>query len=137
MDPRVKTSLAELQQQHDLSVMMYKDRLQTLNAIAEIRQLRRKIKEKLPDATGPAITDLNQCDEQAAALETVPQGSSDASFGKLNAAFATVLNILQDADVAPTSQAVAAAKDADRSFDVLMLKWAEVKKKLQSCLGEK
>jgi hypothetical protein len=46
-----------------------------------------------------------------------------------------VLNVLQDADVAPTSQSIAAAKEADRSFKTLLAKWNAVIKKVQSCLN--
>ena len=135
-DPRIKTSLKDLQLQHDLSLMAYQYRLQIMNALNEIRDLRKKIKKRIADATGTAITDLNQCDAQAATLESSPQSSSQASFGRLNNSFASVFNVLQEADVAPTSQAIAAVKDAEQSFKTLFAKWIEVKKKIQSCLGQ-
>lgn len=137
MDPRVKTSMADIQQQHDLSLMLYNDRLQILNALKDINDLRRKIKERLPDATGAAITDLNACDTLAATLQTSPKGDKQQSFESLNSSLVSVFTILQGADIAPTSQAIAAANDSDQSFKNLMAKWALIKKRIQNCLGEK
>jgi photosystem II stability/assembly factor-like uncharacterized protein len=137
MDPRVKTSVKDLQQQHDISLIVYRDRLQILNALNEVRDLRRKIKEKLPDATGAAITDLNLCDAQAAALEASPQVSKQQSFGSLNNSLASVFNILQESDMPATSQTIAVAKQAEQSFKTLWAQWLEVRKKIKACLGEK
>ncbi|MEP6927258.1 MAG: hypothetical protein ABI834_06450 [Ginsengibacter sp.] len=135
-DPRVKTSLKDLQQQHDLSLMAYQYSLQTLNALNDLHNLRTKIKGRLPGATGAAIIDLNQYDQQAAGLETVPQGSEQANFIKINASLGSVFNTLQDSDAPATSQTITAAKEAEQSFKMLMKKWTELKKKIYNSLGE-
>ena len=137
MDPRVKTPLTDLQLQHDLSLMSYQYRLQTINILNELAVLRKKIKEKLPDATGSAITDLTTCDAQSAALENSPQGSQQQSFGKLIGSLSSVFNNLQESDMPATSQTTAAAKQAEQSFKKLWTKWLEVRKKIKYCLGEK
>jgi hypothetical protein len=74
MDPRVKTPLAGLQQQYDLSMICYHAKI--------------KIEAAL----------------KAGNLDA----AKTASLRKLQAGFSSVLNILQDADVAPTSQVVQA-----------------------------
>jgi hypothetical protein len=137
MDPRVKTSLKDLQQQHDLSLMAYENSLQIMNALNELHDLRKKLKIRIADATGAAITDLNQCDQQAAAFENTPQGSRQQSFEQLDNIFTTVFNNLQESEMPATSQTIAAATDAERSFKTLWIKWVDVKKKIQKCLGEK
>lgn len=73
MDPRVKTSLAALQQQYNLSLTCYQSKI--------------KIE---------------------ALLKTITDATKLATLRKLQSGFSSVLNILQDADVAPTSQAVEA-----------------------------
>lgn len=73
MDPRVKTSLAALQQQYNLSLTCYQSKI--------------KIE---------------------ALLKTITDATKLAALRKLQSGFSSVLNILQDADVAPTSQAVEA-----------------------------
>ncbi|MDQ6757802.1 MAG: glycoside hydrolase, partial [Bacteroidota bacterium] len=135
MDPRVKTSLAGLQQQHDLSLMIYNDRLQILNALKEINDLRRKIKEKLGDATGAAISDLNMCDTVVAALATTSSDSKQ-NFKGVDSLMNLVFNVIRGSDTPPTSQAVAATKNMDVAFKTVWQKWMEVKKKIKNCLGE-
>ena len=135
IDPRIKTSLKNMQQQHDLSLMCYEDRKNCLLAISEIKMYHQKIKEKLADASGAVVKDLNQCDQQLSALEN--STGSQQNFSKLNNSFASVFNVLQEADVAPTSQAIAAAKQAEQSYKTLWAKWIEVKNNVQNCLGEK
>ncbi|MGI8582512.1 MAG: WD40/YVTN/BNR-like repeat-containing protein [Chitinophagaceae bacterium] len=137
MDPRVKTSMADLLQQHDLSLKVYNDRLQILNVLNEVRDLRRKVKEKLPDASGFAITDLNVCDTLAASFLSSVQGGTKQSFGSLNSSLTSVFNILQESDMPSTSQAIAAANDTDKAFKTLWTQWLAARKKIKNCLGEK
>lgn len=73
MDPRVKTPLAALQQQYNLSLTCYQSKI--------------KIE---------------------ALLKTTTDATKLAALRKLQFGFSSVLNILQDADLAPTSQAAEA-----------------------------
>ena len=129
--------MADLQRQHDLSLLVYNDRLQALNALKEISDLRRKIKEKLHDAMGTAITELNACDTLAAALETNAAATPKQNFKGMDSLLGTVFNILQDSDMPPTSQAVAAVKETDQAFKTLWQRWIGVRNKIRNCLGEK
>ena len=131
-DPRIKTSVKDLQLQHDLSLLVYRDRLKITEGLKEFQILRRKLKEKLSDATGSALTEITACDKQAAALENDPQG-----FGRIDNSLSSVFNILQETDMPATSQSISAAKDSDRAFKILWAKWQEVRKRIKTCLGEK
>lgn len=131
-DPRIKTSVKDLQLQHDLSLMVYRDRLKITEALKELQILRRKIKEKLPGATGSATTAFAECDKQAAAFENDPQG-----FGQIDNSLSSVFSILQETDMPATSQSISAAKDSDGAFKILWAKWEEVRKRMKTCLGEK
>jgi hypothetical protein len=117
--------------------MVYNDRLQIMNAVKEINDVRRKIKERLPDAKGTAITDLNMCDTLAASFIINQQGSAQQSFGSLNGSLTSVFNVLQESDMPPTSQAIAAANNVDKAFKTLWQRWVEVRNKIKDCLGEK
>ena len=112
--------------------MVYRDRLKITEAVKELKVLRIKIKEKLPDVTGSAKTELAECDKQAAALENDPQG-----FGLIDNSLSSVFNILQETDMPATSQSISAAKDSDGAFKILWAKWQEVRKRMKTCLGEK
>ena len=53
--------------------------------------------------------------------------SASAQNGQANGSLATVLGVLQGADVAPTTQALAAVNQARRDVVTVMAKWGEVK----------
>jgi len=117
-DPRVKTPMAALQQQHDLSLLCYEGRKQCMEALADIRQMKATMQPQI-DATGtkPEAYELLQL------LENGLPGNQGTSYNKLNGAFETLLNIMQDADRAPTAQvvqsvteSVALLKDLNRRF---------------------
>lgn len=123
MDPRVKTSKAGLQKQHDLSMICYEGRKQCLQALTDIRQMRGSLKEKI------GIDPLaKQRDEQLVMLETGLPGGEGTSFNKLNNSFATLLNILQDADVAPTTQVTTAVNETQSLLKILLKKLTDAKK---------
>lgn len=125
IDPRVKTSTADLQKQHDLSVQCYEGRKQAMSATTTIRHLRDQIKNA--KASGALSDSLKKYDQQLARLESAPQGSSDVSFGRLSTAFAGAFNTLQDADMPPTVQATNAVAEQQQSLKQLMAKWTSLK----------
>ncbi|HET9057447.1 MAG TPA: hypothetical protein VFN30_11445 [Chitinophagaceae bacterium] len=121
MDPRVKTPVKDLQLQHDLSLMCYNYRKDIMRAIDEIADLRNRLKLQTDKAT------LSETNKQLADLQNAPQGSEQQSFNRLNNTFAALFNIFQDADVTPTAQSLAAAKEADEQMKKIMNKWQELK----------
>lgn len=96
IDPRVTTSLSDLKTQHDLSVACYEGRQQVMGILASLKKLSNKSK---------AISEL------------------ETELNRLNGALASVHNILQDSDNKPTTQAIAAAKDAQKRLGELLVKW--------------
>ena len=121
MDPRVKTSLADLQQQHDLSVLVYLDNEKTLDIIQQLMSLKEQIKNLKSSSKNKfsSITDLNHQINEFAKFQNSLSGSLNA-----------VLNNLQGADVKPTIQAVTAATKAHENFETSLKKWEELKLKL-------
>jgi photosystem II stability/assembly factor-like uncharacterized protein len=109
MDPRVKTSLADLQLQHDLSVIAYKSQQQIMEILAEINGMKTK-------------------SEEITKLQTTQRGSRDISFSQLNDAFSSLLGTLQDNDSRPTTQVINAVKEAQINLQKLMEKWNKLKK---------
>jgi hypothetical protein len=128
MDPRVKTSMKDLQMQYDLSLQCYNGRKECMKIIEEIRFYRSQIKNQLTILSPSAIDELNKKDKEAASLESTPQGSQTESFTKVNGEFASIFNILQDSDTPPTTQTIAAFKEADAAFKELKKKWDALKK---------
>ena len=100
-----------------------------MEVLNEIRTYRSMLKGQMTNPPASLADSLSKKDKEAAALENSPQGSPDPSFGRLNNAFASLLNILQETDMPPTTQTNAAVKDAQKQLDVLLKKWNQLKTK--------
>ena len=137
MDPRVKTSVADLQKQHDLSLQCYTMRRDGIELQKQVHAFRTELQSQLAAAGNKEAEKFSSLEKQAAALEGA-QGfgfrrggqGQEPSFGRLNNSFAGLLNLFQESDRPPTSQAVAAFNNAKKQFDELLRKWTELKEKL-------
>lgn len=110
MDPRVKTTSVALKQQHDLSVIAYEGRKQVLAWQEEVKALQARMKTE----------------EQKKAAERL-----DVGLTGLNRAFSTVFGILQDADMPPTTQAIAAVTDAQATLKKVASEYSAWKNSLR------
>ena len=52
IDPRVKTPLQGITQQHDLSVQCYKSRIECMEILKDIREFQENLKSRLSNASG-------------------------------------------------------------------------------------
>ncbi len=102
MDPRVKTSTIDLKNQHDLSVAAYEGRIKIQAELDNRQEMRTRIR----------MTEEGMKNFEAKIVD----------LKKIQAGLATVHNILQDADVKPTSQVVATAKELLAKMIVLLKK---------------
>lgn len=136
MDPRIKTPVAQLQQQHDFSYAAYKGRQQVSQTLDSIENVRKQIKDRLAQANDAFKTSLQNADKQLATLANTPFTSTEKSFGSLNRAFAGIYNILQDTDMPPTTQTLAAAKEAQATLNQLNTKWKSWKEKELAALNK-
>ena len=132
MDPRVKTTRAGLEQQFALSQQAAEGMGATFDALEALGKLRAQLKA-LRARTGlaPALAEsLAALDAKAAALET---GSGPApaqtNLSQLHTRLASLLEVLQQSDAAPTTQAVAASADFQRQLRELMNAWQQLKTK--------
>jgi photosystem II stability/assembly factor-like uncharacterized protein len=105
MDPRVKTSLADLQKQHDLSLHCYEYRKQIMEILAATNKLHQQLKELMTKPGQLPANQLKELDSHITAMENTATGSQEWGLNRLNNAFGSLLNILQDTDMPPTSQA--------------------------------
>jgi hypothetical protein len=117
MDPRVKTTMDQLQQQHDLSLDCYEGKKKLSALQTALSSLRKQVALTLPlIKKGTLPTALQQLDQSLAAIQ-------NNDLARLNRAFAGVFNVLQDSDMPPTTQALAAGQEAKTGLEQLMLKW--------------
>ena len=97
MDPRVKTSVKDLILQHDLSVRCYKNLQRCMDALNAI----------------------NDKDETLA--------DARKNFSEYSRKFSAIQNILQDSDMPPTTQTIAAATNAATEFEIVWKKFKGIK----------
>jgi hypothetical protein len=141
MDPRIKTSAAELQAQFDAAIEISRRQ-------SEISEAQRKVKEVLSQArqlrakTNENAALASALDAFIAKAEDVA-GSPPDRFGvvpskpakehedleSLNRKFARIFSAVNDGDSAPTADAMQAFRTAQTDLIVVMAKWATLTSK--------
>jgi hypothetical protein len=118
MDPRVKTPAAALARQFELSSKVCDMMRQDMEALNEVKNFRTTHKD-------PSL------DQKAAALEGTGgggrRGGGNENLTRLNGELAGLLAVLNSADAAPTSQAVAAVADLSRALAAQITAWHELR----------
>lgn len=114
MDPRVKSSMQQLQEQHDLSYMCYEGRQQLQQISRSLEKIRQQIQSHIPKAKKDLVTTLQQLDSTAGELEKLNQ--LDRPLGGL-------FEILQDTDMPATTQAKSAGADLKAQLTQSLMKW--------------
>jgi hypothetical protein len=134
MDPRVKTSNADLGEQFRVSKQLY-DEWMKLNSINEIlRRVRGQVAE-----LRPRINDANlksQLDASSEKLQALAgaggggpgggQGAGRPSIAATTGRLRTLFSLIEDVDVAPTPQVVAAAPEVIKDSQTLQETWQAI-----------
>jgi photosystem II stability/assembly factor-like uncharacterized protein len=132
IDPRVKMTPQDLTRQFELGLQLAQITWDAAPAIAEVRRLRAGLKERRAKG-GPAeiVTALTAFEEQAGAFETTPANQPPASpannLVRLSAQAASLLDIFEGADMPPTAQAVAAAREVAAAAAPALAAWSRFK----------
>ena len=142
MDPRVPTPPFGLLQQYNLSMIAYNGAVNA-NAAAETikkvgEQMAAALKKAGNDSSlGKDIADLQQKLAHLSGSGGGRRGGggggggnagAEASFSQLVGTFTSLLNLLQEADATPTSQAVAAVNETEASLERSSKAWSEIVK---------
>jgi len=109
MDPRVKTSAADLQKQFDLSMQCYRGRISCKEFIGEIKKA--------------------SMEKEAGLSDNPRSGGGEPNFNRLNGTFASLMGLLQESDMLPTSQVTAAVAASQQQLLELANKWKTLKAK--------
>jgi photosystem II stability/assembly factor-like uncharacterized protein len=148
MDPRVKTPAADLEKQSVISMQCYEGLQQIRAARAQIRQLRDQLKKARERAGEEDLrTALAAFDRKVTDLEgnLVPRGrpgmtrNEDAppTLGRLSGELSAVMNLVQGADMTPTTQAIVAFDTSTKALAELMTRWTDLKTKELQSINEK
>jgi hypothetical protein len=131
MDPRVKTSTADLQKQFDLSMQAYQQLLQVQPAVDEATKLRDQLKAQHEKASGTATANLDALSQKlndllGAGGRFRRAGSQAESLNGVQGQLFMLLYSAQQADVAPTPVQTEAAAAAEKSAATVLQRWKEM-----------
>jgi len=145
MDPRVKASAATLARQFALSKGVYDDINRTRGVLDELRTMRANLRELRGRASGVLVAAVDSIDRAAAALEGGGGGLGVAGGGGRASEAATLTGTigelgqlygaLQEADVQPTTQLVAAVQTAQRQVPTTLARWDTLHARATARLG--
>ena len=145
MDPRVKISAADLQQQFDLSQRVYQNLLALQPINDQIEQIRAQIKAQRAKSPSPEDTAKldafsQKLDAFAGASGRRRRGNQPATtLSSVRGSLFEVFSVLQDVDATPTPQATQAVPVLRQSTETLLKQWEQIQKtdlpQLKSQLG--
>jgi photosystem II stability/assembly factor-like uncharacterized protein len=132
MDPRVTTPPEGLSRQFALSVQLSQAMARDKAAFDQVRAIRARLQSAGERARGTGLASrIAELDTRVAPFEGSPSRYDRRdvrrdSFAGLNSDLATLYEILQGADVTPTSQAAASCADLQARLGRLLGSWAEL-----------
>jgi hypothetical protein len=134
MDPRVQITDAGLRLQRDIGVRMNDAIRRDFAALADLRAQRLLLRATRDGAKAKELADsLATLDSALARVENGAGAPDAVGLVALNEQLAGVLDTVEGADAEPTTQAVAAASDLEKSLAVALAQWSDIKRtKLRS-----
>jgi hypothetical protein len=135
MDPRIKTSEADLHKQFEMEAGIVEGMNETFEALEQVRALRPQIAERAGKAKGALADSLTAIDKQAGELEGAtqgaffgvpPAGKRPENLSSLNQHFGQLLNVVDSADVAPTTQASAVYLELEDALGKVLAQWKKL-----------
>jgi hypothetical protein len=132
MDPRVKAPLAGVAQQGKLSHDLYTTLLSLAPAVEQAGSIRKQLKDVQARAQGDALAAVKAFDQKvqelAGGVARRPGAGTEApTLGGMRTRFLALLGVLQEADVAPTTQATSAITELQQQLPPLMQRWQEIR----------
>jgi photosystem II stability/assembly factor-like uncharacterized protein len=149
MDPRSTVKPADLKSQFDLSLPVADGMNSTMKVMGEIRALRAGLSNAANHTQDDALLQsIHNAEQQLSDLEgqrvrtaprSVPPPRTTAfePLSRLNFSLARILKVLNDADGAPTTQAISAAREANEDLAKTLSAWDGFRTKQLPALNEK
>ena len=145
MDPRVKTSTADLRRQFDLSMLAYNGLQRSMAALEQVRSLRAQVKDLRARAQGATADALKSFDDKLIAIGgegRPPNAGGDAGdtrpmdLTRLANTLESLLELFQGVDAGPTTQGAAASAEWQQNFTETLRRWDDLKTKDLSSLND-
>lgn len=125
LDPRVKTSTANLKKQFDLSMLCYEGRRTIADISNETVRLHQQIKNLLANDAGKLTDSLSRLDKRIIGFGNAKVKSR--SFNEVYSSFASLFNLLQGSDMPPTMKMINEVNDTETSMKELEQSWIKLK----------
>jgi photosystem II stability/assembly factor-like uncharacterized protein len=136
MDPRIKTPDVDLRKQLEMLAGAVEGMNESYEALQQVRSLRPQLTDRAGKVKGALADSLNAIDKQVAELEGASQGSffgvppsgkRPENLSTLNQHFGQLLNVVDSADTAPTTQASAVYLELEDSLRKLLAQWKKLR----------
>jgi hypothetical protein len=132
MDPRVKTSHFDLEQQFNLSYTLYEQMLQATKALHEITVLRdqldgpnAKLSHEAAEQLEAKLNTIAGVEEEGAGRRF--GGAGPATLDSIRTQLARLEHSIQNADDAPTASQMAGAAEIGKPLPGLLEQWNQLK----------
>lgn len=132
MDPRVTTSVAELQRQHDLSIQCYIAKKQCKNILNEIKAFRLRLDAQLKKASMSEKAEWINLENSLEQMEVSKPDNKEINLPKLMNAFSAILDRLQESDRPPTRPSIVALENAQKQLQLLNTKWISIQNSINN-----
>ncbi|MBS1812259.1 MAG: glycoside hydrolase [Acidobacteria bacterium] len=135
LDPRVTTPAAGIAKMFEVAMGCYEGIGKVRAAQAEVRTLREQLKALMTRAgSNPIAKTIDESDKKIAALEGRTAGldffgvsNREPGLAGLSNGFLSLMNLVEGADAMPTTQAIAAFDELQRSLSDVLSKWNQIK----------
>ena len=127
MDPRIKTSSADLQKQHDLSMVCYEARLQISKISKETVSVHNQIKELITKSKDDVHASLSSLDEKIKDIENAKTKDKLKSFNQVYNSFGSSFSLLQESDMPPTTSTIESVGASKKDFEKIEEVWLKIK----------
>jgi len=129
MDPRVKTSAADLQKQFELSKQIYDDLVALQPVVDKAASALTKLKSMREKAHGPEAAQTDAAIQELQSLQGTGgrrrRGAQTDSLSGVRGSLMELLSMLQEVDAAPTMQATQAVSKVHQSATSLVERWQQ------------
>ena len=137
MDPRIKTSLADLRKQFEMQSGSVEGMNKSFGALLQVQSVRAQLKERSTKLGKGILADgVEALDKQAAELEGAAQSNffglppgakQPENFSSLNQHFGGILAVADSADAPPTTPATAVYKELEEDLQKLVTRWTKIR----------
>jgi photosystem II stability/assembly factor-like uncharacterized protein len=136
MDPRIKTSQADLRAQFEMEAGSVRGMNESFKALAQVQSVRKQLAERSAKLGAGALADsIGALNKKIADLEGGVQnsffgvpasGKQPENFSSLNQHFGALLAVVDSADSAPTTQAQAVYREEVEALQKLQAQWTAI-----------